>query len=192
MKINNHIKFRTFTLIELSVVIAILTLVLILAFPQLPKGEKSKGSARIVYRIFSDVLEKVVKNKKNLKVKITKKDRKIEIYECVPSGEIDELWKEKQKEIEKLKDQLGGFLPFVFEEVRPILCEWKRVKDIKIGSEITAIFVENEETFGADVEILFQRLNIPFVEIEIDKKNWVVINPYTLKVIISDKPLHKI
>lgn len=187
-----QIRFSSFTLIELSVVIAIFVLILMLAFPQLPKSEKSKSSAREVYKIFSDILEKVIGSKKNLKVKIAKKDKKIEIYECVPSGEIDELWREKQKEIQKLKDQIGGFLPFVFEEVKPISCEWKRIKEIKVGSEITAIFVENEETFGADVEILFQRLNIPFVEIELDNKNWVIVNPYTLRVIIKDKPLHRI
>lgn len=184
---------RSFTLIELAIVLGILTLILGLVFPRLPfvSEEKAKSDARLVSSILSDTLEETLKKKESIKLSFLKKEKEIKIFKCVPIEQEDEMWEERKRELEKLQAELGLFLPFNFEELKPRVCEWKEVAKKKISSDITSIFVEGEETFGNEVEITFQNLNIPFVEIELDRKFWVILNPYIFRVFVDTKPAHK-
>ncbi|MCS7213352.1 MAG: type II secretion system GspH family protein [Candidatus Calescibacterium sp.] len=185
--------FRSFTLIELAIVLGIISLFLGLVFPSLPfvSQEKAKSDARLFASVFSDILRESLNNKKPVKISILKKEREIKVFRCLPTEYQDEEWKEREKEIEKLKTELGFTIPFKFEEIGPAVCEWKEVGKKKVSSEITSVFVEGEETFGNEIEILFQGINIPFVEVELDKKIWVILNPYIFRVFLDTKPAHK-
>ncbi len=51
----------------------------------------------------------------------------------------------------------------------PKVCEWKKSSESQVETDITSIFIDGEETFGSEVEVLFQPAKIPLVEIEIRK-----------------------
>jgi len=194
----------SFTLIELSVVIAVLILFLTLVFPRIPafKEEKSKSEARKLVGIISEVLDLTLREKKNLKIVIQKggEKGKVKIMDCVPvsnlSGKEDE--KRQKQRTEQIRKNLGELAQFFFSGLGrsytsssfPQVCEWKEKKKIDLDSKITSVFVEAEETFGGEVEILFQPTKIPFVEIQLEQKFWVILNPYNFKVFVDEKPAH--
>jgi hypothetical protein len=102
---------------------------------------------------------------------------------------------EKQK-LEKIQKQIKE--TFLFPLFGPQIetlsgaCEWKKTKELKVSSEITKIFVDGEETFGKEVDIVFQPAKVPLLEIELEKKIWVNLNPYTFKISIGDNPIHMV
>lgn len=183
---------RSFTLAELAVILGIISIFLTLVFPRVPfvSQEEAKSDARKIISLLSNTLRENLRNKKSMKITILKKEKELRFSRCVPVQYEDEKWKEKEKQIEKLKSELGFVIPFKFEEIS--VCEWKEFSKKKISSEITSVFVEGEETFGNEVEIIFDGMRIPFVEIELGKKIWVILNPYIFKVFSDTKPAHKI
>ncbi|GBD04331.1 hypothetical protein HRbin19_01644 [bacterium HR19] len=190
---DRNLKRSSFTLIEISVVLAIIALFLALAFPRIPvfKEEAVKSEARKLVAFFSKIIDKVSRDKKSLKLLIKKREKKIEVLDCVP---INMTQEEKQR-YEKISEQLKGFfgksnLPFLPVITPQVPCEWKKQEEIKLSSDITSLFVDAEETFGKEVEILLQSSRIPLVEIELEKKIWVNLNPYTFRVYVGEEPIH--
>jgi prepilin-type N-terminal cleavage/methylation domain-containing protein len=183
-----------FTLIEISVVVAIIALFFGLVFPQIPifKEEEIKSQARKISNFIMNIIDNTSRNKKSLKLVISKSEKKFELHECVPLGMKEE---EKQK-LEKIQKQIKE--TFLFPLFGPQIetlsgaCEWKKTKELKVSSEITKIFVDGEETFGKEVDIVFQPAKVPLLEIELEKKIWVNLNPYTFKVSIGDNPIHMV
>jgi prepilin-type N-terminal cleavage/methylation domain-containing protein len=181
-----------FTLIEISVVVAIIALFFGLVFPRIPifKEEEIKSQARKISNFIMNIIDNTSRNKKSLKLVISKSEKKFELHECVPLGMKEE---EKQK-LEKIQKQIKE--TFLFPLFGPQIetlsgaCEWKKTKELKVSSEITKIFVDGEETFGKEVDIVFQPAKVPLLEIELEKKIWVNLNPYTFKVSIGDNPIH--
>lgn len=182
---------KSFTLAEIAVILGIISIFLALVFPRMPfvSQERTKSDARKIISLLSNTLRENLRSKKTVKITILKKEKELRFYRCVPVQYEDEKWKEKEKQIEKLKSELGFVIPFKFEEVS--VCEWKEFSKKKISSEITSVFVEGEETFGNEVEIIFDNMQIPFVEIELGKRIWVILNPYIFKVFSDTKPAHK-
>jgi prepilin-type N-terminal cleavage/methylation domain-containing protein len=183
-----------FTLIEISVVVAIIALFFGLVFPRIPifKEEEIKSQARKISNFIMNIIDNTSRNKKSLKLVISKSEKKFELHECVPLGMKEE---EKQK-LEKIQKQIKE--TFLFPLFGPQIetlsgaCEWKKTKELKVSSEITKIFVDGEETFGKEVDIVFQPAKVPLLEIELEKKIWVNLNPYTFKVSIGDNPIHMV
>jgi prepilin-type N-terminal cleavage/methylation domain-containing protein len=181
-----------FTLIEISVVVAIIALFFGLVFPRIPifKEEETKFQARKISNFIMNIIDNTSRNKKSLKLVISKSEKKFELHECVPLGMKEE---EKQK-LEKIQKQIKE--TFLFPLFGPQIetlsgaCEWKKTKELKVSSEITKIFVDGEETFGKEVDIVFQPAKVPLLEIELEKKIWVNLNPYTFKISIGDNPIH--
>jgi prepilin-type N-terminal cleavage/methylation domain-containing protein len=181
-----------FTLIEISVVVAIIALFFGLVFPRIPifKEEETKSQARKISNFIMNIIDNTSRNKKSLKLVISKSEKKFELHECVPLGMKEE---EKQK-LEKIQKQIKE--TFLFPLFGPQIetlsgaCEWKKTKELKVSSEITKIFVDGEETFGKEVDIVFQPAKVPLLEIELEKKIWVNLNPYTFKISIGDNPIH--
>ena len=181
-----------FTLIEISVVVAIIALFFGLVFPRIPifKEEETKSQARKISNFIMNIIDNTSRNKKSLKLVISKSEKKFELHECVPLGMKEE---EKQK-LEKIQKQIKE--TFLFPLFGPQIetlsgaCEWKKTKELKVSSEITKIFVDGEETFGKEVDIVFQPARVPLLEIELEKKIWVNLNPYTFKISIGDNPIH--
>jgi prepilin-type N-terminal cleavage/methylation domain-containing protein len=181
-----------FTLIEISVVVAIIALFFGLVFPRIPifKEEEIKSQARKISNFIMNIIDNTSRNKKSLKLVISKSEKKFELHECVPLGMKEE---EKQK-LEKIQKQIKE--TFLFPLFGPQIetlsgaCEWKKTKELKVSSEITKIFVDGEETFGKEVDIVFQPARVPLLEIELEKKIWVNLNPYTFKISIGDNPIH--
>jgi prepilin-type N-terminal cleavage/methylation domain-containing protein len=181
-----------FTLIEISVVVAIIALFFGLVFPRIPifKEEEIKSQARKISNFIMNIIDNTSRNKKSLKLVISKSEKKFELHECVPLGMKEE---EKQK-LEKIQKQIKE--TFLFPLFGPQIetlsgaCEWKKTKELKVSSEITKIFVDGEETFGKEVDIVFQPAKVPLLEIELEKKMWVNLNPYTFKISIGDNPIH--
>ncbi len=181
-----------FTLIEISVVVAIIALFFGLVFPRIPifKEEEIKSQARKISNFIMNIIDNTSRNKKSLKLVISKSEKKFELHECVPLGMNEE---EKQK-LEKIQKQIKE--TFLFPLFGPQIetlsgaCEWKKTKELKVSSEITKIFVDGEETFGKEVDIVFQPAKVPLLEIELEKKIWVNLNPYTFKISIGDNPIH--
>ncbi|MFZ8803780.1 MAG: type II secretion system protein [Candidatus Calescibacterium sp.] len=181
-----------FTLIEISVVVAIIALFFGLVFPRIPifKEEEIKSQARKISNFIMNIIDNTSRNKKSLKLVISKSEKKFELHECVPLGMKEE---EKQK-LEKIQKQIKE--TFLFPLFGPQIetlsgaCEWKKTKELKVSSEITKIFVDGEETFGKEVDIVFQPAKVPLLEIELEKKIWVNLNPYTFKISIGDNPIH--
>lgn len=184
---------KSFTLIEISVVLAIIALFLALAFPRIPvfKEEAVKTEARKLVAFFSKIIDKVSRDKKSLKVVVKKKEKKIEVLDCVPVN----MTREEKERYEKINEQIKGFfgksnLPFLPIISPQVPCEWKKQEEIKLSSDIVSLFVDAEETFGKEVEILLQSSRIPLIEIELEKKIWVNINPYTFRVSVDGEPIH--
>jgi prepilin-type N-terminal cleavage/methylation domain-containing protein len=183
-----------FTLIEISVVVAIIALFFGLVFPRIPifKEEEIKSQARKISNFIMNIIDNTSRNKKSLKLVISKSEKKFELHECVPLGMKEE---EKQK-LEKIQKQIKE--TFLFPLFGPQIetlsgaCEWKKTKELKVSSEITKIFVDGEETFGKEVDIVFQPAKVPLLEIELEKKIWVNLNPYTFKISIGDNPIHMV
>jgi prepilin-type N-terminal cleavage/methylation domain-containing protein len=183
-----------FTLIEISVVVAIIALFFGLVFPRIPifKEEETKSQARKISNFIMNIIDNTSRNKKSLKLVISKSEKKFELHECVPLGMKEE---EKQK-LEKIQKQIKE--TFLFPLFGPQIetlsgaCEWKKTKELKVSSEITKIFVDGEETFGKEVDIVFQPAKVPLLEIELEKKIWVNLNPYTFKISIGDNPIHMV
>jgi prepilin-type N-terminal cleavage/methylation domain-containing protein len=181
-----------FTLIEISVVVAIIALFFGLVFPRIPifKEEEIKSQARKISNFIMNIIDNTSRNKKSLKLVISKSEKKFELHECVPLGMKEE---EKQR-LEKIQKQIKE--TFLFPLFGPQIetlsgaCEWKKTKELKVSSEITKIFVDGEETFGKEVDIVFQPAKVPLLEIELEKKIWVNLNPYTFKISIGDNPIH--
>jgi len=181
-----------FTLIEISVVVAIIALFFGLVFPRIPifKEEEIKSQARKISNFIMNIIDNTSRNKKSLKLVISKSEKKFELHECIPLGMKEE---EKQK-LEKIQKQIKE--TFLFPLFGPQIetlsgaCEWKKTKELKVSSEITKIFVDGEETFGKEVDIVFQPAKVPLLEIELEKKIWVNLNPYTFKISIGDNPIH--
>lgn len=184
----------SFTLVELAIVFGVIALFLGLVFPRLPfvSQEKTKIDARSVISTLSNIMEETLKRKTSLKLMVSRKSSELIVFRCTPTHYRDEKWEEREEELERLRAELGLALPFRFEELIATVCEWKEVSRRKLSSEITSVFVEGEEMFGEEVEILFQSINIPFVEIELDKKIWVILNPYIFRVFLDTKPAHRI
>jgi competence protein ComGC len=185
---------QSFTLIEISVVVAIIALFFGLVFPRIPifKEEEIKSQARKISNFIMNIIDNTSRNKKSLKLVISKSEKKFELHECVPLGMKEE---EKQK-LEKIQKQIKE--TFLFPLFGPQIetlsgaCEWKKTKELKVSSEITKIFVDGEETFGKEVDIVFQPAKVPLLEIELEKKIWVNLNPYTFKISIGDNPIHMV
>jgi prepilin-type N-terminal cleavage/methylation domain-containing protein len=183
-----------FTLIEISVVVAIIALFFGLVFPRIPifKEEEIKSQARKISNFITNIIDNTSRNKKSLKLIISKSEKKFELHECVPLGMKEE---EKQK-LERIQKQIKE--TFLFPLFGPQIetlsgaCEWKKTKELKVSSEITKIFVDGEETFGKEVDIVFQPARVPLLEIELEKKIWVNLNPYTFKISIGDNPIHMV
>jgi prepilin-type N-terminal cleavage/methylation domain-containing protein len=183
-----------FTLIEISVVVAIIALFFGLVFPRIPifKEEEIKSQARKISNFIMNIIDNTSRNKKSLKLVISKSEKKFELHECVPLGMKEE---EKQK-LEKIQKQIKE--TFLFPLFGPQIetlsgaCEWKKTKELKVSSEITKIFVDGEETFGKEVDIVFQPAKVPLLEIELEKKIWINLNPYTFKISIGDNPIHMV
>jgi prepilin-type N-terminal cleavage/methylation domain-containing protein len=183
-----------FTLIEISVVVAIIALFFGLVFPRIPifKEEETKSQARKISNFITNIIDNTSRNKKSLKLIISKSEKKFELHECVPLGMKEE---EKQK-LERIQKQIKE--TFLFPLFGPQIetlsgaCEWKKTKELKVSSEITKIFVDGEETFGKEVDIVFQPARVPLLEIELEKKIWVNLNPYTFKISIGDNPIHMV
>jgi prepilin-type N-terminal cleavage/methylation domain-containing protein len=181
-----------FTLIEISVVVAIIALFFGLVFPRIPifKEEEIKSQARKISNFIMNIIDNTSRNKKSLKLVISKSEKKFELHECVPLGMKEE---EKQR-LEKIQKQIKE--TFLFPLFGPQIetlsgaCEWKKTKELKVSSEITKIFVDGEETFGKEVDVVFQPAKVPLLEIELGKKIWVNLNPYTFKISIGDNPIH--
>jgi prepilin-type N-terminal cleavage/methylation domain-containing protein len=181
-----------FTLIEISVVVAIIALFFGLVFPRIPifKEEETKSQARKISNFITNIIDNTSRNKKSLKLIISKSEKKFELHECVPLGMKEE---EKQK-LERIQKQIKE--TFLFPLFGPQIetlsgaCEWKKTRELKVSSEITKIFVDGEETFGKEVDIVFQPARVPLLEIELEKKIWVNLNPYTFKISIGDNPIH--
>jgi prepilin-type N-terminal cleavage/methylation domain-containing protein len=181
-----------FTLIEISVVVAIIALFFGLVFPRIPifKEEETKSQARKISNFITNIIDNTSRNKKSLKLVISKNEKKFELHECIPLGMKDEE-KQKLEEIQKQIKETFLFPLFGLQiEALSGACEWKKTKELKISSEITKIFVDGEETFGKEVDILFQPARVPLLEIELEKKIWVNLNPYTFKISIGDNPIH--
>lgn len=183
---------KSFTLAELAVVFGIIAIFLGLVYPRIPfvSQERSKSDARKIISLLSNTLRESLRNKRSIKITLLKRERELKFLRCVPVQYEDEKWREKEKQIEKLQSELGFVVPFRFEKIS--VCEWKEFSKKKISSEITSVFVEGQETFGNEVEIVFEGMRIPFVEIELDKKIWVILNPYIFRVFSDAKPAHKI
>jgi hypothetical protein len=183
---------KSFTLIEISVVVAIIALFFGLIFPKIPifKEEEIKAQARRISNFLTNIIDTTSRNKKSLKLVILRPEKKFELLDCVPLGMREE---EKQK-LEKIQKQLKEtfLFPFLGQPIESIsgACEWKKIKELKVSSEITKVFVDGEETFGKEVEIVFQPAKVPLLEIELEKKIWVNLNPYTFKISVSDNPIH--
>jgi prepilin-type N-terminal cleavage/methylation domain-containing protein len=183
-----------FTLIEISVVVAIIALFFGLVFPRIPifKEEETKSQARKISNFITNIIDNTSRNKKSLKLIISKSEKKFELHECVPLGMKEE---EKQK-LERIQKQIKE--TFLFPLFGPQIetlsgaCEWKKTRELKVSSEITKIFVDGEETFGKEVDIVFQPARVPLLEIELEKKIWVNLNPYTFKISIGDNPIHMV
>ncbi len=198
---------NAFTLIELAVVFALLVLFLSLVAPRIPyiKEEKLKSEARKLAGVLSSVLDTTLREKKNLKFVIQRKENggKIKIMECLPTDtedneEFDEQEEERRRKIEELMGNFGDIAPFLFSGQGknlfsfslPRVCEWKEKREIEIDAQISSVFVEAEETFGSEVEIMFQPTKIPFIEVQLEDKFWVILNPYNFKVLVDEKPAH--
>jgi len=183
---------KSFTLIEISIVVAIIALFFGLIFPKIPivKEEEVKAQARKISNFLTNIIDTTSRNKKSLKLVILRPEKKFELHDCVPLGMKEE---EKQK-LEKIQKQLKEtfLFPFLGQPIESLsgACEWKKTKELKVSSEITKVFVDGEETFGKEVEIVFQPAKVPLLEIELEKKIWVNLNPYTFKVSVSDNPIH--
>ncbi len=183
---------RAFTLIELAIVVAILSIFLSLVFPRIPSvfEEQHKRDARKLTGFISNILDNVLREKKNLKMFILKEERKIEIHDCIPVDEADtERWKMSDEMIKELRDKLGPLASFINFAV-PKVCEWKKSSELQVETDITSIFIDGEEMFGSEVEVLFQPAKIPLVEIELSKKLWVILNPYIFRVLVDTEPAH--
>jgi prepilin-type N-terminal cleavage/methylation domain len=172
-----------FTLIEISVVVAIIALFFGLVFPRIPifKEEETKSQARKISNFITNIIDNTSRNKKSLKLVISKNEKKFELHECIPLGMKDEE-KQKLEEIQKQIKETFLFPLFGLQiEALSGACEWKKTKELKISSEITKIFVDGEETFGKEVDILFQPARVPLLEIELEKKNMGESQPLHLQ-----------
>lgn len=205
----DHCYKRGFTLIELAVVFALLVLFLSLVFPRIPyiREERVKSEARKLAGVISSVLDATLRERKNLKFVIQREENggKIKIMECLPADiengeEQEELEMERRRKIEELMGNFGDIAPFLFSGLGqgrtsfafslPRVCEWKERKEIDIRAQVSSVFVEAEETFGSEVEVMFQPTKIPFIEVQLEDKFWVILNPYNFKVFVDEKPAH--
>jgi prepilin-type N-terminal cleavage/methylation domain len=183
---------KSFTLIEISVVVAIIALFFGLIFPKIPifKEEEIKAQARRISNFLTNIIDTTSRNKKSLKLVILRQEKKFELHDCVPLG----MKEEEKRKLEKIQKQLKEtfLFPFLGQPIESLsgACEWKKTKELKVSSEITKVFVDGEETFGKEVEIVFQPAKVPLLEIELEKKIWVNLNPYTFKISVSDNPIH--
>jgi len=75
-----------FTLIEISVVVAIIALFFGLVFPRIPifKEEETKSQARKISNFITNIIDNTSRNKKSLKLVISKNEKKFELHECIP------------------------------------------------------------------------------------------------------------
>lgn len=181
---------RSFTLIEVSIVLGILALFLGIVYPRLPvpKSEKVKSDARVIVSVLSGVLRESVEGGEDLKVILSKRTGEIKVMRCTSDHRDDENW----RRLEKLRLELGFTLPFDVAAIGPSVCEWKEKIRKKTLSSITSIFVDGEEIFGEEVEVIFQRARIPLLEVELEGKMWIILNPYTLRVFLDTKPAHEL
>ena len=168
---------KSFTLMELAVVLAILVILMILAFPTLPvlKTEKIKDDARKTVNLFKNVLERVVFKGELLKLSILEDE--IKVFDC--QGTL--IQKDENEE---------NFSDFKIKVVE--VCEWKEVAKVKLSGKVKEIWVDGKELIPGEETDIILSTYIPFVEVLITDKNeekglWVSFNPYTFSVAVSEK-----
>ena len=154
-------KQSSFTLLELTVVIAVLGLIIGIVLPNysgIVEKELEKSESRTLAGFLKTLQSEALFGKKILKIVIDKEGGKIETFECVPKTFI--------------------------------VCEWEKTKtklNLKLSSKIKTVIVDGEEAFGGTVEVIFSPAEpSPFIEIQVDEI-FVILNPFTQDVIFSEE-----